>query len=212
MINKKDKVVLITGANRGLGLSISKRLSEKGYSVINGIRGIDNKIENAVYIEMIDIDGIKQTVNKIFEKYSHIDILINNAGVYIDDPRKGFGNLLRLNQDILEYTLKVNYIGLFTLINLIVPKMLEQGYGRIVNISSGMGRLYEFDEYSYAYRASKLLMNTLSISYGKMFEELEKDIAITSVCPGWLKTDMGTSQGVLDPEFVAANIVKILDT
>lgn len=137
--------------------------------------------------------------------------MINNAGVYLDDPRIGYGDIMALEQDILEYTLKVNYLGSFALIQNIVPSMIEQGYGRVLNISSGMGRLNEFNEYSYAYRTSKLLLNTLSISYSKVFREMQKDIAIASVCPGWLKTDMGTEQGLLDPDIVAKNIVKILN-
>lgn len=104
MSDSEKKVVLITGANRGFGFSISKVLTQEGYLVVNGIRDKKCKIENSVHIEMTDTDEIKKTVQRVIDKFSRIDILINNAGVYLDDPRIGYGDIMALEQDILEYT------------------------------------------------------------------------------------------------------------
>ncbi|WP_222850452.1 SDR family NAD(P)-dependent oxidoreductase [Paenibacillus tengchongensis] len=188
----EGKVVLVTGANRGLGLELVKSLVEKGHIVIGGVRGKSLIPCDSVELELTDLSQVKDSINTVIERYGQIDVLINNAGIYLDDPRKNFGNITMLTPDDLEQTLQVNYLAPYTLINNTMPFMIAQGYGRIINISSGMGRISEFDEYSYAYRASKLLLNTLTISLGKYFSTIEQDIAITSVCPGWIKTDMGT--------------------
>jgi|GEM_PF-1826653 len=205
-----SKVVLITGANRGLGLAIGGTLDRNDYTVVKGVRNIKDSSDNQIYIDVSELDKIKPLIDKIIERYGHIDVLINNAGIYKDDPRKGFGDIFMLDHNLLEYTMKVNYLGPYELVHLILPYMISQGYGRIINISSGMGRLSEFDAYSYAYRSSKLLLNTITISFGKLFSNMSEDIAIASLCPGWIRTDMGTDNGPVESEIPAKYVLELL--
>lgn len=207
-----NKIVLITGANRGLGLEIAKKLSDKGYRVIGIVRKYISSLPFEQYeLDLNNVGEIKNVVNCIIQKYIKIDILINNAGIYLDDPRKKYMDISDLSLDVLVDTFKVNYYAEFELIKNILPLLINNSYGRIINISSGMGRLEDFDEVSYAYRASKLLINTLTITYGKYLEKLKDDVAIASVCPGWIRTDMGTEKAPDLPENAADFIIRLLE-
>lgn len=208
-MNYENKVVLITGANRGLGLEIAKAFDKDKFTIVASCR--QNIIDgfNSEIIDLQTPNSISNGVGKIIKKYKRIDILINNAAVYIDDPRKKHTTILELKPEELKETIDVNYIGHYHLISEVIKHQVKNSYGRIINISSGMGRLSEFDEYSYAYRASKLLINTMTISFGKLFDSILDDISITSVCPGWVKTEMGGNNAQIEASFAAKYIADL---
>ena len=202
------KTIFITGANRGLGFNLAKLFQEEGNRVIGTYRECINEELNIIW-EKVDVRE-SEKLGQVLKKYNKIDVLINNAAVYIDDYRKGYGNLDNLTINDLKKTLAINYFSPFVCIQATLPKMLDSGYGRIINISSGMGRLNQFDEAAYAYKISKLMINTLTISFSKLLAKKPVDVAVTSVCPGWIKTDMGTLNGIIDAEDAAIEIKKII--
>ncbi|MBO4347252.1 MAG: SDR family NAD(P)-dependent oxidoreductase [Lachnospiraceae bacterium] len=205
------KNVLITGYSRGLGYCIAKELSRQDVSLIGvsaSLRDCEFDIDR-YRVDFRKPDEVEEFAKRITQKYSHIDVLINNAGIYIDDPRITDFFIRNINYDIISDTVNVNYYAAYILIRHIIEKQIENGYGRIINISSGMGRLGEFDEYSYAYRLSKLMSNTLTISYSELLKKMDCDVSIMSVCPGWIRTDMGTPNAPDSPEKAAGYIANL---
>lgn len=208
------QTIVITGANRGLGLSLAKLYSNHGYRTIGITKSRTIKESGSVIWETADLNDIESLgcfYKYIISKYEKIDIYVNNAAIYRDDPRKPDGDIdiLSLGVSMLTETLRVNYLAAFIGITSILPHMIEHKYGRVINVSSGMGRLNQFDSKSYAYRTSKLLLNTLTICCSKIVENMDNDVAITSICPGWMCTDMGTPNGIYMPSFAAEQIYNI---
>lgn len=205
------KNILITGYSRGLGYNIARYMSGDDVHLI----GISREFRQCEFtIEKYEVDlsvssNVEKIIDLVHEKYVSIDVLINNAGIYIDNPRFKEYTIFDLDYEKLSKTISVNYYAPFILTQKILTKQIEQGYGRIINVSSGMGRMSEFDKYSYAYRLSKLMLNSLVVTYGKALNELDVDVSIMSVCPGWIKTDMGTDDAPDSPDKSAKYIASL---
>ncbi|WP_270997336.1 SDR family NAD(P)-dependent oxidoreductase [Listeria seeligeri] len=140
--------------------------------------------------------------------------MLSTLLVYIqDDPRKdkSTGKIDKIDVKLLTRTIQTNYLGAYSLSQKIINLQEDNEFLRIINISSGMGRLSEISEYAYAYSVSKLLLNTLTIAYSNVFSVIPKDFAIASICPGWVKTDMGTEDGMVDSKVAAEYICSIID-
>ncbi len=166
---KKQKVIFLTGASRGIGLAIFKKLKKEGYKIIAPTRR-ELDLSNPISIKhLIEIN-----------KNAKIDILINNAGVnfprWIDE----------LEDENLEQTIQVNLTSPIKLIRAFVPHMKKQKWGRIVNISSMFGIVARGKQVPYV--ASKHAINgvtkTLALELG------QHNILVNSVCPGFVKTDL----------------------
>ncbi len=189
---------IITGANRGLGFETAKELGRKGYEIILCARDVEKAKKAARELESIGAKitpialdvGSDASVEKFADflqrEVKEVHVLVNNAGVYLD-PKNN--ECLKTPVEIIEQTFNTNAIGAYRMAQLIVPYMKNQKFGRIVNVSSGMGQLSEMDKGFPAYRMSKTALNALT----KMLSaELSgSDILVNSVCPGWVKTDMG---------------------
>jgi NAD(P)-dependent dehydrogenase (short-subunit alcohol dehydrogenase family) len=114
-----------------------------------------------------------------------VDVLVNNAGVFLD---RYFGGL-NLPMQVLRDTLEVNLVGPWQLTEAVVPGMRQRGYGRIVNVSSGMGAMSEMSGGYAAYRVSKSSLNALTLI---LAEELRgTNVLVNAGCPGWVQTKMG---------------------
>lgn len=111
-----------------------------------------------------------------------LDVIINNAGILLDKT-----DILKLNTDLLEKTIYTNTFGTFWVTKTFLPS-LNNG-GRIINISSGLGSLNEMSDYAPAYSISKAAMNAITKQFS--FALQSKQIAVNSVSPGWVRTDMG---------------------
>lgn len=205
--------ILITGTNRGLGKSLVQTLETNNlYNVFSLSRTgeISSRTINHFKIDLRH----PETIRTLLDNTLYFDVLINNAGVYLDDPRKDVTkdiNTIELNT-ILE-TYNVNFLSSFELVRVFYEQFLSNNrtFGRIINISSGMGRLSELNDKSFAYSSSKLLLNSVTIAYSKIFSTMCEDIGIASVCPGWVRTDMGTAQGVITPDKAADYIVSTIN-
>lgn len=197
------KVALVTGANKGLGFETVRQLARNGFKVYLAARN-EEKGEAAakqlqaedLAVEFIQLDvtknaSIRKAVDHIKDSEGHIDVLVNNAGVFLE-PFHGNSqesSVLKVDPVIILKTIETNTMGPLMLIQSIVPLMLEQGSGRIINISSGMGALSGMDGFWPGYRMSKTALNALTAITARELEGT--NVSINSVCPGWCRTDMG---------------------
>lgn len=137
----------------------------------------------------------------IVATYGRLDILINNAGVYLDEGVSVFD----VDEKIMRGTLEVNFYGAFHMCRAFVPLMRKNGYGRIVNVSSGYGAMSEMGGKVAAYRISKAALNALALI---MAQELrDSNIKVNAVCPSWVSTEMGGNMAPVTPEDAAKDIV-----
>ena len=120
------------------------------------------------------------------EKFEGVDILVNNAGVLLD-PRGS--RLLDSKIEIYRDTFETNVLGPLQLTQALLPLMKKRSYGRIVNVSSGQGQLSEMSSGTPAYRISKTALNALTRIVAA--ETRATNILVNSMCPGWVRTDMG---------------------
>ncbi len=190
-------VAIVTGANRGLGLGVSEDLAKKGHTVIMAGRKLSELLKHQaefkqkdlkVHVLELDVSSpasIEAGVKKVIADFKSIDILVNNAGVFKDGLKEDVAQLSETMTD----TLRTNTIGPALMIQAALPHMKVQNRGRIVNVSSGMGGLNEMDGGYFAYRVSKAALNAITKVFAA--EIRGQNILINSVCPGWVKTDMG---------------------
>lgn len=197
------KIAVVTGANRGIGFEICRQLAAKGISVVltsrdeaKGRMAVAQLRSQGLEIEfyqldVTDVSGIQRLGGFLERKYGAADILVNNAGIMAD--AKGTG-MLGVQLQIIRTTMETNVYGPLTLCQVLIPLMRNKNYGRIVNISSGLGQLSEMGGGTPAYRISKTALNVLTRT---LAAELKgTNILVNSICPGWVKTDMGGPNAV----------------
>lgn len=204
------KTVVITGISRGIGEALAKKFLDEGYKVIGtstiGKAKINNVNLKVVKLDLSDASSIKDVGETIIKHAQNIDILINNAGVSADEkPGKMDINVLRQN-------LEVNLIGLIQFTETLLPHIARNG--QIVNTSSVMGALTADlgdIELDYpAYRISKTAVNMYTKTLASRVKI--REIIVSSVHPGWVKTDMGGEGATREPEEAAKEIFKLATT
>ena len=186
-------VAIVTGAHRGLGFATAEALAKKNYEVIfagRKIEELEQKISplkkeglkvHAMKLDVSDEKSIHNFCEKVMAQFPRLHVLVNNAGIMIDDQDRP------ITEKILE-TFKTNTLGPFLLTQNLWPALKKSGSGRVVNVSSGMGQLSEMGGGSPAYRISKTGLNAVT----KIFSNQTSDaVLVNSICPGWVKTDMG---------------------
>ncbi len=205
-------VAIVTGGNRGIGHEICKELSGAGCNVVltsrneeEGRRAVAKLHHNDTVayrrLDVTDSKDIASLRDWILKTYGRVDILINNAGVYLDEGVSVFD----VDENIMQDTFAVNFYGAFHMCRAFVPLMRQNGYGRIVNVSSGYGAMSEMGGYVAAYRISKAALNALTLI---MANELrDGNIKVNAVCPGWVRTHMGGGMAPISPEAAAKDIV-----
>ena len=201
--------VLITGANRGLGLALAERFGMAGYRVIGTARNPDQAVAlkaAGARVEELDVTS-QESVNALASRLGEvpIDILINNAGIKGHDAR----DLAELDVDRLAEVLDVNTLGPLRVIQALLGNVRSSGAGTVANISSMMGSM-EMNTWGccLGYRASKSALNslttTLAVDYGG------KDLVIVSLHPGYVQTDMNNGAGNYTPEESAEGLFKVI--
>ena len=202
------KVVLITGANRGIGLEAARQMAALDYEVILTSRNVDQgeaaardlgvRFHSLDVVSAKSIDALKSHVET---EFGRLDALINNAGILLD--RKA--SILDISEEKLRTMLDTNTLAPLMLIRAFLPMMLAQNYGRIVNVSSELGALGDFSDYTPAYRLSKLALNGITLMLADAVKG--KNILINSVHPGWVKTDMGGAEAPIGLEEGARGLI-----
>jgi len=197
----EQRVALVTGGNRGLGLATCVALAGEGYTIALGARdGVkaeaaadklstgSNTVEGFV-LDSLDTTSVREGVRAVFDRFGRIDVLVNNAAIY---PERDLANGgLAVDPDMILATLDCNTVGPYRVMQAVLPIMREQKFGRIVNVSSQMARLSAMNAGSPGYRMSKTALNALTVVAATECENIP-NIKINSADPGWVKTDMGT--------------------
>jgi 3-oxoacyl-[acyl-carrier protein] reductase len=188
----KGKVALITGAGQGIGKGISKAIYEAGADIVVADIDISLAIETAKEISLslnksmgvrMDVSNsleVREVTDRILAEWGRIDILVNNAGITRD------GLLIRMKDEDWDRVLDVNLNGTFNCVKTVLPRMLRQKYGRIVNIASIVGLMGNIGQANYA--ASKAAIIGFSKSVAR--EYASKGINVNVVAPGFIDTAM----------------------
>ncbi|MDJ0724577.1 MAG: SDR family oxidoreductase [Prochloraceae cyanobacterium] len=205
MNGKENKTALVTGANRGIGLAIARGLLQKGYEVIITSRSFDKATEAAKKLETlgqviaIELDvsddrSIDRAFETINQKIDRLDVLINNAGIY---PDEGV-NILTIDRELLELTLNTNTFGAIKMVQKFLPLLEQSPDARIINVSSSYGEINGLSANVPSYCLSKLALNGATIMLADALNS--KGIVVNSICPGWVRTDMGGASAPRTPE------------
>ncbi|WP_461673340.1 SDR family oxidoreductase [Priestia megaterium] len=207
------KVALVTGGNRGIGYELVRQLAMKGFKVIltsrnleTGHKAVQKLKDSHLDVSFLTMDinnqtSIGQAAAKVSEQYGRLDVLINNAGIYLDKNQK----LVDMDPSVLEKTLETNFFGAYHVIRSFMPLMEQQAYGRIINVSSEYGAMSEMSSPGVgAYKLSKLILNGLT---QLIAAESTKDIKINAVDPGWVSSDMGGPSAPRTPQQAASSIL-----
>jgi NAD(P)-dependent dehydrogenase (short-subunit alcohol dehydrogenase family) len=198
---KEQRIALVTGANKGIGFEVARQLDRKGFHVFLGARnekageaaaeklraeGVKEDYGEITFLK-IDVskpDGIRSAAEEFSRSTDRLDVLVNNAGILLDDDK----DILTTTPEIFETTLRTNTLGALLVSQTFVPFLKKSDAPRIVNVSSGGGQLADgADGWAPAYCISKTALNGVT---SQLAAALPK-FAVNSVCPGWVRTDMG---------------------
>ncbi len=193
----EQRIALVTGGNRGIGLELCRQLGQQRMRVVLGSRDLAKGVAAAAdlkanglsvearQLDVANVQSIRECMNWIRRDVGRLDVLINNAGIMVEDDDADPLEELEIVRD----TMQTNVYGPLLLSRLAVPIMKTRRYGRIVNLSSGMGSLSEMGAGYIAYRMSKAGINVVTRVLAAETEGM--GILVNSVDPGWVRTAMG---------------------
>jgi NAD(P)-dependent dehydrogenase (short-subunit alcohol dehydrogenase family) len=208
-MTKEQRIALVTGANKGIGFEVARQLARKGFHVFLGARNeeagkaaaqklnreaeeersAENTRRGAVTALKIDIskaDSIRRAAEEFSRTSDRLDVLVNNAGILLDNDKE----ILTTTSEVFENTLRTNTLGALLVSHALVAFLKKSDAPRIVNVSSGGGQLTDgADGWAPAYCISKTALNGVTVQLATALPKF----AINSVCPGWVRTDMGGS-------------------
>jgi len=207
-INEPSPVVLITGANRGLGFELARQYTEAGWQVIGTARRPDSATdlrglgEIVLQLDVTDAHSVAQLASELDGQ--PIDLLINNAGIL---PM--MDTLPEADIATVEKVLDVNVLGPMRVTQALLPNLLAGDRKTIVNMTSGLGSLtLNQSGRFYGYRESKAALNMFSKSLG--IELRDQGFIVVAMNPGWVQTDMGGKDAPLTPEQSVSGIRSVI--
>lgn len=211
------KIALVTGGNKGIGFETVRQLAGQNVRVLLGARNETEgkNAEDTLRGESLDVTFIKLDISNsqdienaktyIEKEFGQLDILINNAAVFLDSAWFG-NNVESVPMKTLRDTFDINYFGTVELTQALLPLIKKSDSGRIVNISSVSGSfgvhldenhwLYQLKP--YAYSASKTALNQFTVFLANALKET--NIKVNAANPGWVQTSIGSDQAPLTPE------------
>jgi len=195
-----EKIALVTGANKGIGLEIVQQLAKAGFRVLltardrqRGEEASRKLQQDGLRVEFLQLDvtdetSIDRLAKELVSQIDHLDVLVNNAGILLDPPN---ASVLEVEPTVILQTLQTNTLGPLRLTQKLVPLLVKSDAGKVINVSSGGGQLADMSDWAPTYSLSKTALNAVT---GMMAAALkDKHIAVNSICPGWVRTDMGGS-------------------
>ena len=195
-MNTQKPVIVVTGGNRGIGFEICRQLAARGAEVVltarqpeAGAEAVKRLAAQKLSVQfcplnVTDAESIAALRLFLERTFGRLDVLINNAGIYLKEDSSG----LEVRLPIVRATLETNTLAPLQLSQTLAALLKRSRAPRIVNVSSGMGALSSMAGDYAAYRISKAALNAVT---GILAAELRGAVAVNSVCPGWVKTDMG---------------------
>jgi len=209
-------LAVVTGAYRGLGRETCRQLALAGYRVILTARresegqaaaealqaeGLDVRFH---LLDVTDESSIQALAETLRGGYGRLDVLVNNAGIFpAGNPASGGDSVFDADLEGVRRGFEVNTLAPLRLCQVLIPLM--DGRGRVVNVSSGMGQLSDMNGCCPGYRLSKTAVNAVTRIFAD--ELKDTDIKINSVCPGWVRTEMGGAEAPLGVDEGARGIV-----
>lgn len=191
------RVALVSGANRGIGLEVCRQLAARGIRTLLTARSEDKGRPAAQALaeqglpvsffplDMTDEQSLQRVAEYVPRELGRLDILVNNAAVALDLKHPG----LEIDMSVVRTTIETNVYGPLRLTQLFVPLMRQQGYGRIVNVSSGLGSFSRITAGKLAYRLSKVSLNAMTRVFADELQDT--NILVNAVTPGWVRTHLG---------------------
>jgi NAD(P)-dependent dehydrogenase (short-subunit alcohol dehydrogenase family) len=189
-------VIVVTGGNRGIGFEICRQLAQRDARVVLTARQADageeavkrlaaqNLPAQFYQLDVTDPAAAAALRGFLERAFAQLDVLINNAGIYPKDDLPG----LEVDLATVRTTLETNTLAPLHLAQTLAPLLRHSNAARIINVSSGMGALSDMEGDHAAYRISKAALNAVTRI---LAAELRGAVAVNSVCPGWVRTDMG---------------------
>lgn len=218
------KVVLITGANKGIGFEVARQLGRAGFTVLLGARDAarGEAAAETLRVEGLDARFVEADLNRgaetgtklaqsIAGQFGHLDVLVNNAAIF--DAADGPASVV--SSEALRRTFEANFFGTVAFTQPLLPLLKAAGSARIVNVSSGLGSLVlnndpqspYYDAKVLAYNASKAALNMFTV--GLAYDLRETSVKVNSACPGYTATDMNQHSGPQTVEEGAIAIVRL---
>lgn len=210
------RVAIVTGANRGIGLEVCHRLAAAGLHVVLGSRSAAageaaarslaarGLVVESHPLDVTDDESVRALVDHIERAVGDADVLVNNAGLLLDE------NTGVLDVDVQSFRdcMETNAYGPLRLAQALMPGMISRDYGRVVNVSSGAGQISSMSDYAPPYSLSKAALNALTRQLAAAAEG--RDVLVNAVDPGWVRTDMGGSGADISVEDSAAGIISVI--
>jgi NAD(P)-dependent dehydrogenase (short-subunit alcohol dehydrogenase family) len=203
---------LVTGANKGIGLEVARQLGSMGFHVFLGARNSENgekatqalrktgALATFVSLDISDPESIRNAVQLVSAAADHLDVLVNNAGVILP----GDSSIAQLDPETVTKTFQTNTLGPLLVTQAFLPLLSGSNTPRVINVSSGGGQLADgMDTWAPAYCVSKTALNAVTC----LFAAALPNFSINSVCPGWVRTDMGGQNATRSLEQGADTIV-----
>ena len=188
-----SKSALITGATRGIGKAIALELADQGYDIAINYRTANEELEKLkneietkgvqcvlVYGDVSKFEDCENIVKNVTEKLEKIDVLVNNAGITKD------GLILRMKKEDFQQVIDINLTGTFNMTRNVIPYMMKQRSGRIINMASVVGITGNAGQTNYAASKAGIIGFTKSLAK----EVASRNILVNAIAPGFIETDM----------------------
>ncbi|MEM9567889.1 MAG: SDR family NAD(P)-dependent oxidoreductase [Cyanobacteria bacterium P01_E01_bin.34] len=204
------KCAVVTGGNRGIGFAIAQGLLAKDFEVVISSRSLDHAKQAAkklgervmpLELDIGDDASIERAAKALSQSFDRLDVLVNNAGIYPDNNI----DVLTASRELLMQGINTNTFGAIRMVQAVLPLLERSPDARIINVSSGMGALNGLTTSAPSYGLSKLALNGATIMLAQSLRS--KGIAVNSMGPGWVKTDMGGASAPRSTEQGASTAV-----
>jgi len=210
---RRSEVVIVTGGNRGIGLEVCRQLAASGRHVVLGsrnaaagedaarsltARGLDVEPHP---LDVTDDESVRAIAHHLEHTLGGADLLVNNAGLLLDED----GDVLGVEVQHYRDSMETNVFGPLRMAQALMPGMNARRFGRVVNVSSGAGRISTMSDYAPPYSLSKAALNALTRQLAAAARG--PDVLVNAVDPGWVRTDMGGRSAPRSVEEGAETIV-----